>query len=211
MYAAGRQSNRVGILALKWRAFRAGCNLQNHVYGRIRGIADRRYEGRRRSRAARGRAGRQRTAAQNDIHLVDRNARLVAHNLSNHRISAGADVLRSAADECRAVVAQVDRCLTNAAIGAPGRGSHTPSKDQIAFPHRPNFRRTPRPAKPLRAHLETFFEVPRREGSVLLLIHESVQREPQFHGIFLQLDGELVHGGFEREQTREQRPGRAWA
>ena len=43
----------------------------------------------------------------------------------------------------------------------------------------------------------------RGERLVLLFVDERVERQTELDGIFLKLDRELVHGGLEREETRD--------
>ncbi len=152
-------------------------------------------------RAAGHGAGRQRAVAEHDVDLVDGDAGAVADDLRDDGVGSGADVLRGGGGAGGAVVAQADVALADAAACSPGGAGDAPAEDEVARAHGADCGCALGPAELFRADLETLFKVARGEGLAVGLVGEGVEAEAELHGIHVELEGELVHGGLQREEA----------
>ena len=151
MDAAVREREGIVVQAIEGRVGHVDGDGEEILYGRIHTVDDGgQYaggSGRTSGHWARGK----RAVAENDVDFVDGNAGLVGDDLCNDRVGAGANVLSSGANACRAVWKQGDGALRGTAPGTPGGAGNTPAEDEFAVAHGADLRGALGPAELLGA------------------------------------------------------------
>ena len=165
--------------------------------GGLHGAADARH----RHRAAVHGRLRQPRVAEGELHPLDRQAERLSRHLRHRCPGARPHVARCAHHLGGAIGQETRHGGSRCVVHRVGGGRHAPADQPAPVAHRARLGVAPAPAEALGGGPVAFPRRAARERQLLELVLLRLVAQAQLDGIDVQRHRELVHGGFEREDS----------